>query len=252
LGMVGGTDPEFSRDLGKRGWLGMALQAPYGGGRSTVERLIVVEELLAVGSVGSVVLCGGCGEQRDVLVHPVFDRAWAPIASTAPSLWRRGDARGRRARRAPVRHDTTVGAGAMKCQAAVLREWAKTGNLRDRPRPAPRRRGPGAHGRCRRLPLRPPLRDGRLVSTPEMVELMPASGVPTPESFAVASKSHRAAIRPPPEFAVAPPQSTRAPLPYRRCTDEYGGIEYGGLPVNCAVFAIMLYCKAIRCWPTCR
>jgi hypothetical protein len=21
-----------------------------------------------------------------------------------------------------------------------------------------------------------------------------------------------------------------APLPYRRCTDEYGGIEYGGLP----------------------
>jgi 3-oxocholest-4-en-26-oyl-CoA dehydrogenase alpha subunit len=50
LGMVGGTDPEFSRDLGKRGWLGMALPAPYGGGRSTVERLIVVEELLAVGA----------------------------------------------------------------------------------------------------------------------------------------------------------------------------------------------------------
>jgi hypothetical protein len=44
--------------------------------------------------------------------------------------------------------------------------------------------------------------------------------------------NHRAAIRPPPEFAAAPPQSARAPLPYRRCTDEYGGIEYGGLPVN--------------------
>jgi NAD(P)-dependent dehydrogenase (short-subunit alcohol dehydrogenase family) len=42
--------------------------------------------------------------------------------------------------------------------------------------------------------------------------VMPASGVPTPESFAVASKSHRAAIRPPPEFAVAPPRSARAPL----------------------------------------
>jgi hypothetical protein len=28
------------------------------------------------------------------------------------------------------------------------------------------------------------------------------------------------------------PQSARAPLPYRRCTDEYGGIEYGGLPVT--------------------
>lgn len=50
LGMVGGTDPEFSRDLGKRGWLGMALPAPYGGGRTAVERLIVVEELLAVGA----------------------------------------------------------------------------------------------------------------------------------------------------------------------------------------------------------
>ena len=68
---------------------------------------------------------------------------------------------------------------------------------------------------------------GDTVSTPEMVELMRASGVPIPEWFAMASKSHRAAIRPPPEFAVAPPQSARAPLPYRRCTDEYGGIEHG-------------------------
>ncbi len=50
LGMVGGVDPEFSRDLGKQGWLGMALPAKYGGGRTAVERLIVVEELLAVGA----------------------------------------------------------------------------------------------------------------------------------------------------------------------------------------------------------
>jgi hypothetical protein len=78
---------------------------------------------------------------------------------------------------------------------------------------------------------------GDTVSTPEMVELMRASGVPIPEWFAVASKSHRAAIRPPPEFAVAPPQSARAPLPYRRCTDEYGGIEYGGLPVEPVIIA---------------
>lgn len=79
---------------------------------------------------------------------------------------------------------------------------------------------------------------GDTVSTPEMVELMRASGVPTPEWFAVASKSDRAAIRPPPEFAVAPPQSARAPLPYRRCTDEHGGIEYGGLPVDAAILSI--------------
>jgi 3-oxocholest-4-en-26-oyl-CoA dehydrogenase alpha subunit len=51
LGMVGGSDPAFSRDLGARGWLGMALPREFGGGgRSAVERLIVVEELLAVGA----------------------------------------------------------------------------------------------------------------------------------------------------------------------------------------------------------
>jgi hypothetical protein len=67
------------------------------------------------------------------------------------------------------------------------------------------------------------------------------SGYSFTSSFAVASKSHRAAIRPPPEFAVAPPQSARAPLPYRRCNDEYGGIEYGGLPVKYSAFVIRLY-----------
>ena len=51
LGMSGETDPEFSRDLGAKGWLGMALPKEYGGGgRSAVERLVVVEELFAVGA----------------------------------------------------------------------------------------------------------------------------------------------------------------------------------------------------------
>jgi alkylation response protein AidB-like acyl-CoA dehydrogenase len=51
LGMSGAIDPEFSRDLGARGWLGMALPREYGGGgRTAVERLVVVEELLAVGA----------------------------------------------------------------------------------------------------------------------------------------------------------------------------------------------------------
>jgi hypothetical protein len=58
--------------------------------------------------------------------------------------------------------------------------------------------------------------------------------------------NHRAAKRPPPEFAAAPPQSARAPLPYRRCTDEYGGIEYGGLPVNYSVSVITLYINIFR------
>ncbi len=51
LGMVGAFDPEFSRDLGAQGWLGMALPKEYGGGgRTAVERLVVVEELLARGA----------------------------------------------------------------------------------------------------------------------------------------------------------------------------------------------------------
>jgi alkylation response protein AidB-like acyl-CoA dehydrogenase len=51
LGMIGQVDPEFSRDLGRQGWLGMALPVEYGGhGRTAVERLLVVEELLAYGA----------------------------------------------------------------------------------------------------------------------------------------------------------------------------------------------------------
>ncbi|MCL2542555.1 MAG: acyl-CoA dehydrogenase family protein [Nocardioidaceae bacterium] len=51
LGMVGAYDPQFSRDLGAKGWLGMALPEEYGGGgRTAVERLVVVEELLARGA----------------------------------------------------------------------------------------------------------------------------------------------------------------------------------------------------------
>jgi alkylation response protein AidB-like acyl-CoA dehydrogenase len=51
LGMPGNCDPQFSRDLGARGWLGMAISQKYGGGgRTAVERLIVVEELLTRGA----------------------------------------------------------------------------------------------------------------------------------------------------------------------------------------------------------
>lgn len=51
LGMAGATDKTFSRDLGSRGWLGMSLPEEYGGhGRTAVDRLIVVEALLARGA----------------------------------------------------------------------------------------------------------------------------------------------------------------------------------------------------------
>jgi len=51
LGMMGAKDPEFSKKLGQRGWLGMAIPTRYGGhGRSAVDRLVVTEELLRWGA----------------------------------------------------------------------------------------------------------------------------------------------------------------------------------------------------------
>lgn len=46
-----GHDPEFSRALGQKGWLGMTLPKEYGGHAKTVyERFVVIEELLAAGA----------------------------------------------------------------------------------------------------------------------------------------------------------------------------------------------------------
>ena len=45
-----GFDAEFSRKLGARGWLGMTWPAPFGPGRSALERYVVIEELLAAGA----------------------------------------------------------------------------------------------------------------------------------------------------------------------------------------------------------
>lgn len=51
LGMAARHDPEFSRRLAQRGWVGMAIPPEYGGrGRTAVDRFIVTEELLATGA----------------------------------------------------------------------------------------------------------------------------------------------------------------------------------------------------------
>lgn len=51
LGMNAAKDPAFSRELGERGWLGMALPTEYGGhDRSAVDRFLVVEQLLRWGA----------------------------------------------------------------------------------------------------------------------------------------------------------------------------------------------------------
>ncbi|SDX74988.1 Acyl-CoA dehydrogenase [Modestobacter sp. DSM 44400] len=51
LGMAARHDPDFSRKLAARGWVGMAIPPEYGGrGRTAVDRFIVTEELLAAGA----------------------------------------------------------------------------------------------------------------------------------------------------------------------------------------------------------
>src|SRR4051812_46471920 len=51
LGLDAQPNHAFSKKLAARGWVGMALPEQYGGhGRSPVERLIVVEEMLRWGA----------------------------------------------------------------------------------------------------------------------------------------------------------------------------------------------------------
>ena len=46
-----GFDPDFSRKLGAKGWMGMTLPKAYGGHeRSALERYVIVEETLAAGA----------------------------------------------------------------------------------------------------------------------------------------------------------------------------------------------------------
>ncbi|WP_113698749.1 acyl-CoA dehydrogenase family protein [Nonomuraea lactucae] len=63
--MSGGRDPEFSRRLAAKGWVGMSIPAEYGGrGGTAVERFVVVAELLSAGA--------------PVAAHWVGDRQTAP------------------------------------------------------------------------------------------------------------------------------------------------------------------------------
>nr|WP_218890702.1 acyl-CoA dehydrogenase family protein [Actinomycetospora corticicola] len=77
LGLGGRHDPDFSRALATRGWVGMSIPRQYGGaGASTVQRFLVVEELLAAGA--------------PIAAH------WIAERQTAPALLRFGTEEQRR------------------------------------------------------------------------------------------------------------------------------------------------------------
>lgn len=75
-----GLDPEFSRAVGARGWLGMTWPKQYGGHeRSALERYVVLEEMLAAGAPvglhwigdrqsGPLILRVGTEEQRQTIL----------------------------------------------------------------------------------------------------------------------------------------------------------------------------------------
>jgi len=51
LGINAEPSIEFSREIARRGWIGMSVPVEYGGhGRTAVDRFVVVEEMLAVGA----------------------------------------------------------------------------------------------------------------------------------------------------------------------------------------------------------
>ena len=63
---MSGYSPEFSRKLGKKGWIGITVPKEYGGrGGSNLERYVVTEELLAAGA--------------PVAAHWIADRQTAPL-----------------------------------------------------------------------------------------------------------------------------------------------------------------------------
>ncbi len=80
-----GFDAEFDRALGRRGWIGMTWPTRWGGGgRSPLERFVVVERLLELGApvagswfpdrqIGPVVLQFGTDEQRRRFLPDIID-----------------------------------------------------------------------------------------------------------------------------------------------------------------------------------
>lgn len=78
-----GVDPDFSRKLGRKGWLGLTWPKRYGGHeRSTLERYVLLEEMLAAGAPigahwiadrqsGPSILRYGTEAQRQAILHRI-------------------------------------------------------------------------------------------------------------------------------------------------------------------------------------
>ncbi len=94
---VSAADPNFSRKMGQRGWLGMTWPTRYGGGnRSVAHRFVVTEEMLAAGApvaahwvadrqTGSHILRYGTeGQRSDILPRIAAGECFTAIGMSEP------------------------------------------------------------------------------------------------------------------------------------------------------------------------
>jgi alkylation response protein AidB-like acyl-CoA dehydrogenase len=93
-----GLDPEFSRAMGKRGWIGMTWPKQHGGHeRSALERYVVLEEMLAAGAPvglhwiadrqsGPLILRVGSDEQKQILPGIAAGETYVCIGMSEPDV----------------------------------------------------------------------------------------------------------------------------------------------------------------------
>lgn len=94
-----GLDPEFSKAMGARGWIGMTWPKQYGGHeRSALERYVVLEEMLAAGAPvglhwiadrqsGPLILRVGTEEQRQTILPRIAaGEAYVCIGMSEPDI----------------------------------------------------------------------------------------------------------------------------------------------------------------------
>ena len=88
-------DRDFTRELGRRGWLGMVIPTEYGGrGRTYLERFVVTEELLVAGApvaahwiaerqIGPSLLTYGTEEQKRAYLPAISRGSLMPMPKTS-------------------------------------------------------------------------------------------------------------------------------------------------------------------------
>jgi alkylation response protein AidB-like acyl-CoA dehydrogenase len=93
-----GMDAGFSRKIGQRGWIGMTWPKQHGGHeRSSLERYVVLEEMLAAGAPvalhwiadrqsGPLILRVGTGEQKQILPRIAAGEAFFCIGMSEPDV----------------------------------------------------------------------------------------------------------------------------------------------------------------------